>query len=470
MWQEVGRQIFGVPTRYFGASGNRQDTPFVSQNNRMHKLDRSTSLPQFPDGTRAYEWYKTLNCSEKDMLENMMSSFTSHGVKIKTAIKIIAQKFNISQQFVRDVIAFWSRGWSRPPQVLKIKSNAQANSVLKLAKWEKMAACKHDYSKEVLIRLLDEEAKQETSWHVVRDDIVELDTFSAHRQVCIEVITKLSYRCRLLPKTIEAAFVYLDRLLVLRGARKILNADSGVKGATGKWSLRAVSICMLMISSKYEEIYPPCLNSFANFAGKTQQQFVELELTLLHAMKWNLITSTSADHIKRYFSAVNSESKTYLLAMFILEASWSVDMSFGYDISIFSPSTSEWLQSGQNKLLPNSVLHVAKPSQIALGCIILSLAYQGKLCYPDSLHHISGISSINFSHIVKHLHMQLRSETEKHVTSNSVVVKKYSTRRYQYIGAFKPPSFRELLEYNSFKGTKLFGNNNHGSPGISSAV
>jgi len=286
----------------------------------------------------------------------------------------------------------------------------------------------------------------------------------------MEVITKFSYKCRLHPKTIEAAFVYLDRLLILRGARKILNADSGVKGATGKWSLRAVSICMLMISSKYEEIYPPGLNSFANFAGKTQQQFVELELTLLHAMKWNLMTSTSADHIKRYLSAVNSESKTYLLAMFILEASWSVDMSCGYDISIFSPSTREWLQSGQNKMLPNSVLHVAKPSQIALGCIILSLAYQGKLCYPDSLHHISGISSINFSHIVKHLHMQLRSETEKHVTHNSVVVKKYSTRRYQYIGAFKPPSFRELLQYNAFKGTKLFGNNNHGSPGISSAV
>lgn len=470
MWQEVGRQIFGAPTRYFGASGNRQDLPFVFQNNLSYKLDRASSLPQFHNGTRAYEWYQTLNCAEKDMLANMMCTFTSHGVKIKTAIKLIAQKFNISHRFVRDVIAFWSRGWSGPPQVLKMKSNVQANSALKLAKWEKMATGKHNYSKEVLVRLLDEEANQETSWHVVREDVVELDTFAARREVCVEVMTKFSYKCRLLPKTVEAAFVYLDRFLILRGAKKILKAGSGVKGATGKWSLRAVSICMLMISSKYEEIYPPGLNSFAKFAGKSPQQFVELELTLLHAMKWNLMTSTSADHIKRYFSAVNCESKTYLLAMFILEASWRLDMSCGQDISIFSPSTSEWLKSGQNKLLPTSVLHVAKPSQIALGCIILSLAYQGKLCYPDSLHNISGISSNNFSHIVRHLHMRLKSETEKHVTRNSVVVKKYSTRRYQYIGAFKPPSFCELLEYNAFRGTKLFPNNSYDSPSKPTAI
>jgi len=293
----------------------------------------------------------------------------------------------------------------------------------KLQKWEMMAACKHDYSKEVLTRLLDEEAKQVTSWHVVREDIVELDTFSARRQASIEEIIKFSYKFSLLPKTIEAAFVYLDRLLILRGAKKILNADSGVKGATGKWSLRAVSICMLMISSKYEEIYPPGLNFFAKFAGKSQQQFVELEMTLLHAMNWNLMTSTSADHIERYFSAINCKRKIFLLAMFILENSWRVDMSCGYNISIFSPSTSEWLQSGQNKVLPTSVLHVAKPSQIALGCIILSLAYQGKLCYPYALHPISEISSINFSHIVNHLYTQLRSETEKHVTRNSVIVK-----------------------------------------------
>jgi len=77
-------------------------------------------------------------------------------------------------------------------------------------------------------------------------------------------------------------------------------------------------------------------------------------------------------------------------------------------------------------VLPACVLLFAKPSDIALGCIILSLAYQGKMCYPTSLQQIAGISSDSFSHIVKQLHIELKSETEKHVTRNSTVVKKYS--------------------------------------------
>jgi len=139
-------------------------------------------------------------------------------------------------------------------------------------------------------------------------------------------------------------------------------------------------------------------------------------------------------------------------------------MNSGSDISVFSPSTAKWLQSGQNTVRPASVLHVAKPSEIALGCIILSLAYQGKECYPASLKSIAGTSSRSLSHIVKQLHTQLKSETEKRVTRNSIVVKKYSSRRYQYIGAFKPPSFHELLEYNAFRGTKLFGVYSYASP------
>jgi len=166
MWQEVGRQIFGAPTRCCGTFMNCHDLQWVSQNNRIdHKLDRSNSLPQFKDKSRVYEWYRTLNCAEKDVLEHMMSTFTSHGVKIKTVVKLIAQKFNISQRFVRDVVAWWSKGWSGPsPVLMKMKSKVRGNLALKLAKWEKMAIeSKHNYSKETLKGLLDAEAKQETS-------------------------------------------------------------------------------------------------------------------------------------------------------------------------------------------------------------------------------------------------------------------------------------------------------------------
>lgn len=133
-------------------------------------------------------------------------------------------------------------------------------------------------------------------------------------------------------------------------------------------------------------------------------------------------------------------------------------------MSIFSQSTIRWIQGGRNKELPSCVLHVAKPSEIALGCIILSLAYQGKVCYPLTLEHSAGVSVKALSHIVKQLHIQLRAETEKHVTRCSAVVKKHSMRRYQSIGMFKPPSFHELLEHNAFRGTELYGMYSYASP------
>jgi len=81
-----------------------------------------------------------------------------------------------------------------------------------------------------------------------------------------------------------------------------------------------------------------------------------------------------------------------------------------------------------------------------------------------TLEHAAGLSVDSVAQIVKQLHMQLRAVTEKHVTHCSTVVQKYSMRRYQYIGAFKPPSFHELLEHNAFRGTKLFGMYSYASP------
>jgi len=131
---------------------------------------------------------------------------------------------------------------------------------------------------------------------------------------------------------------------------------------------------------------------------------------------------------------------------------------------IFKPSTIRWLRNGPNTAIPACVLHVSKPSEVALGCIILSLAYQGKICYPVTLEHSAGVGAKSVAHVVKQLHTQLKAETEKHVTSSSAVVKKYSLKRYLKIGAFKPPSFHKLLEHNAFRGTELSGFYSYASP------
>jgi len=159
------------------------------------------------------------------------------------------------------------------------------NAAARLAQWEKKAiTSNHNYVDEIFTCLLHEEKKQETRWHVVREDAVELSIFAPIRRQCVQVITNFSFKYKLRLKTTEASFVYLDRFLLLPVARTILDSDSGVKGATGKHSLLAVSLCILMFSSKYEEIYPPELSLFAKLVQYSRKEFVKLEVILLHAM------------------------------------------------------------------------------------------------------------------------------------------------------------------------------------------
>jgi len=132
-------------------------------------------------------------------------------------------------------------------------------------------------------------------------------------------------------------------------------------------------------------------------------------------------------------------------------------MSFGEDKLIFNPSTLRQLKDGRNTALPACILHLAKPSRIALGCIILSLAYQGKVCYPVALEHSAGLNVKIVADIVEQLHTQLKVETEKYGARSSAIVTKYLSSQNQKIGAFIPPDFHELLGYNAFRGTELSG-------------
>lgn len=250
----------------------------------------------------------------------MILSFTQHGARVKTVIKLVAQKFDISHCLAREVVAWRSQASTGSSP--KVQYASSKEDPLLLLKWKKKVdASKHNYSTEVFQRLRDEEMKQVAAWDVIREGVAGVSVFAPRRQVCIEGMTYFSARCKLLPKTTEAAMLYLNRFLLVKGAKAILDCDSGVTGACGRYPLMTVAICILMISSKYEEVYPPSLASFAKFAQRGTKEFRQLEMTLLGMMSWKLITSTSADYIGRFFKALECGSKTYLLAMFILEAS-----------------------------------------------------------------------------------------------------------------------------------------------------
>jgi len=93
-----------------------------------------------------------------------------------------------------------------------------------------------------------------TTWQTVLDGVVDLDIFGPQRHLCVEEMTNFSVKFKLGLKTTEASLVYLDRFLLASEATNILNSQSGVKGANGEYSLLVVAMCILMVSSKYEEV------------------------------------------------------------------------------------------------------------------------------------------------------------------------------------------------------------------------
>lgn len=495
MWKQVGRPFFRTKT-----SISLEGTQQFDQNSNIPP--RGTALTELEPNEElgAFEWYQCLTSGEKKMLQNMVMNLVSQGASLKTVVRLVSQRFSIGERLSRDVVllrgkedAIRNSIKKKTAQEEDVKSQSSNSSLLnsdikreetpkrwllrdnalvskesprkpvkkqqkpevKIKLWERKVAKKHSYKDEVFKLLVDEEKRQATAWHIVREGAARLSKFAPERRKCIESIIKFSVKYKLLPKTTEASFIHLYRFLLLSKAQTIVQSTSGLKGAIGRYPLRTVGICILMISAKYEEIYPPVLSVFAEHAQCTTRDLAKLERRILYVMNWSLVTITPIDFLGRYAQSVRATKKTNTLAMFILEASWQAEMAVGTDPTIFQPYVQRWLQTGRFGVMPTTVLMVAKPSEIALACLILSLAYQGKICFPVTLEYCADVRAGYVSEVVEGLHQQLRRETKNHVLKPSAIIHKYSQARYLGIGGFKPPTFRELLQHDAFRGTEL---------------
>lgn len=293
--------------------------------------------------SRALEWYMCLTRRKKRVFRNMIHNL-SKGASFEVTVYLVSQRFNIGHRLCWELVERfrkkdnprYGRKFGIPPQedVKSPSPNAFKHSLnptkkphklgdrkMKLAIWEaKALASKHNYGDEVFEQLLKQERRQVSAWDIVSEGIVDINTFSEKRQKCIEYITNFSVMNRLQQKITEASFVYLWRFLSLPEARAIVNCSSGIKGASGEYSLVIVAMCFLMISAKFEEVCSPRTFAFAVRVGCSMREFLSLEIKLLSALKFNLLTSTPVDFLDR-FLLMTFEKKTRMLSMFILELS-----------------------------------------------------------------------------------------------------------------------------------------------------
>lgn len=311
-----------------------------------------------------------------------------------------------------------------------------------------------DYRYEVLESLFAEENEVKNPWRSMACG-AQRDAYIASRVSAVEIMTEFATKYKLEVKTVEAAIRYLDRIMMSPNFTKIIKPCPTYRNATGSHSLYTVALCLLFISSKFEEIYPPQLAAFAKWC-QSSSNMEQLETTLLEELKWDLSSVTPTDFIGQFHEAAHADRKTKSLSMFILESSYRCKLS-----DQVSGSRGKWNffhKNGKDKAPPRCHLMLAKPSEIAISCLCLSLAYQGKISYTDVMTEISRASSVQLGPLVKELHEQLVQETFAHQPRTSPAVKKYSHNRYNSIGTFRPPSWTELVQHNAFRETEIVPN------------
>lgn len=309
------------------------------------------------------------------------------------------------------------------------------------------------YRDPILQSLLTEEDRWGNPWMKYESGGPRDSLLLAHQSV-MNKLSDYSVRHKLKTKTLEATILVFDKIFTSPQMARYVKQPGEAKKGSGKYSLQAVAMTLLFLQAKFEEIYPPPMSTFVKWCGRdtSPNDMIMLERLLLLELGWNLNTVTATDYIGWFFETVNADKKTQHLTTFILECSYLKPAG-----QFHAPVSGKWdfFTRKSKKSFPTCELIESYPSKLALGCLCLSLAYQGKICFPKKLAELVGLASHEIGGLIKELHEQIRLVVQWHMSEPNSTIKKFSTRRYLQIGQFKPPSWDEMVEHNAFRMTKI---------------
>ena len=126
----------------------------------------------------------------------------------------------------------------------------------------------------------------------------------------IEWIIDVHRKFRLLPETLYVTVFLIDRFLSLKQIKKS--------------QLHILGVTALLISTKYEEIYPPELKDLLTVSENkfTKKEVLEMERQILITLEFDL-TSPSAyrflERFRKLSSLVASEDKVFFFAQYLQE-------------------------------------------------------------------------------------------------------------------------------------------------------
>lgn len=131
------------------------------------------------------------------------------------------------------------------------------------------------------------------------------------RGFLVEWIIDVHRKFRLLPETLYVTISIVDRFLSLQNIKKS--------------QLHMLGVAALLISTKYEEIYPPELRDLLSISENkfTKEEVLQMEFQILTTLQYDFFTPSSLRFLERFRKLSNtaSDDQIFFFAQYLCEIS-----------------------------------------------------------------------------------------------------------------------------------------------------
>ncbi len=169
--------------------------------------------------------------------------------------------------------------------------------------------CVAEFAQEVYDSMLDLEMVYKVDHDYLSKSQTEIKDTS--RAFLVEWIIDVHRKFRLLAETLHITVSIIDRYLS--------------RCPTKKSDLHLLGVAALLISTKYEEIYPPELKDLLSISENkfTKLDVLKMETKILSALEFNFTPPTSLRFLERYRKLSNtaSDDQIFFFAQYIVEIS-----------------------------------------------------------------------------------------------------------------------------------------------------
>jgi len=161
------------------------------------------------------------------------------------------------------------------------------------------------YVKEIMAYLRETEGKylpKEGYMQKTQTDINE-----KMRAILIDWLVDVHLKFKLLPETLFITVNIIDRYLS--------------QVPIPRQKLQLVGVSAMLISTKYEEIYPPEVKDFEYVTDRAynRQEILEMEGKIIAQLNFNLTTTSPYRFLERYAKVAGFDEKNFNLARYLLE-------------------------------------------------------------------------------------------------------------------------------------------------------